>query len=154
MKKIWLAVAMVGTLGLVGYQIADAGPGRHGGMMGSGNMMGPDCGMHQGQGACGQAFDEETIKAREKFFNDTTDLRKKIVTKRAEMAAVMNSETPDEKKAAKLSGELFDLRSEFHKKAEANNLTAGKGYFCGGPHRGGCGDMGVDSGPHHQGWGW
>ncbi|MFA6498946.1 MAG: hypothetical protein WCV64_06390, partial [Desulfurivibrionaceae bacterium] len=84
---------------------------------------------------------EETLKAREKFFNETTELRKKIFSKKTELDAVMSGEKPDEKKAAKLSEELFDLRGQMRKTAQDAGLSQvgfGPG-FCGGPGMGmGC----------------
>lgn len=155
MKKIWLAVALVGTLSLVGYQIADAGPGWYGGgMMGSGYMMGPGYGCNNGPQAGGRALDEDAIKARDKFFEETNELRKEITMKNAEFTAVMNQEKPDEKKIAKLSGEIFDLRTQLREKAQKAGIRDGfgPGYcqnFCGGP------GMGRGYGRHgygHRGW--
>lgn len=143
MKKTVLAIAAVATLGLAGYQLVDAHPGGWGPGMGNGyGMMGPG----------GRAVDEATIKAREKFFNDTAALRRQIAAKQTELYAVTNSATPDEKKAAKLSEELFDLRSRMQEKAAASGLTTGNGYggyFCGGPFGNGNG-----YGPRHYGRGW
>jgi len=86
---------------------------------------------------------EETLQAREKFFNETTELRKKMFSKKTELNAVMSGEKPDEKKAAKLSEELFELRDQMHKRArEAGLAQAGLG--CGGP------GMGMGAGPRHR----
>jgi len=144
MKKTILAVAAIATIGLAGYQFADAQPWGGGQGMGPGwEMMGP-----QGQGQ-GQ-MSEETLKAREKFFNETKELRKKMFSKRTELDAVMSGEKPDAQKAAKLSEELFDLRTQMHKKAqEAGLAQAGFGPgFCGGPG----GGQGMGYGPHHRSW--
>jgi Spy/CpxP family protein refolding chaperone len=139
MKKTLLAVAAIATIGLAGYQVAEAQPWGGGPGMGHGCAM---MGMGQGQGQ----VSEETMKAREKFFNENTDLRKKMVSKKTELRAVMSGEKPDEKKAAKLSEELFDLRTLMHKKAqEAGIAQAGFGPgFCDGP------GMGMGSGPRHR----
>jgi len=139
MKKTLLAVAAIATIGLGGYQLADAQPWGGGPGMGSGCAMMGGAGQGQGQ------MSEETLKARDKFFNETTDLRKKMVSKKTELDAVMSGEKPDEKKAAKLSEELFDLRDQMHKKAqEAGLVKAGVG--CGGPGM----DMGMGSGGHQR----
>ena len=143
MKKTLLAVAAIATIGLAGYQVAEAQPWGGGPGMGHGCAM---MGMGQGQGQ----VSEETMKAREKFFNENADLRKKMVSKKTELRAVMSGEKPDEKKAAKLSEELFDLRTLMHKKAqEAGIAKAGFGPgFCDGP------GMGMGSGPRHRSSRW
>lgn len=139
MKKVLLALAVITTIGLAGYQTAEA---RYCGGD-SGRMMGP-----------GQArqLDEETAKAHEKFMAETTELRKQMHTKNTELRAVMASEKPDEKKAAALSGELFDLRESMRAKAKESGL-AGRGfggYPCDGPHAGGGGMMGRGQGDCFQ----
>lgn len=132
MKKTLLAVAAIAMIGLGGYQLAEAKPWGCGPGMGAGGAMmgGP------GQGSV--QMSEEVLKAREKFFSETTELRKKMFSKKTELAAVMSGEKPDEKKAAKLSEELFDLRDQMHKKAqEAGLAQAGFGPgLCGGPGMG------------------
>lgn len=148
MKKTLLAIAVVATLGIVGYQVADAGPNGPGGY----GMMGQGYGM-MGAGSGPQGLDEQTLQAREKFFKETTELRKKMTAKRTELQAVMSGEKPDEKKAAKLSEELYDLREQMRAKAlEGGITTAAGGYFCNGPY--GAGGPGMGSGPRHHGWGW
>ncbi|MGV1098773.1 periplasmic heavy metal sensor [Thiovibrio sp. JS02] len=141
MKKTLLTIAAVATIGLAGFQLAEARPWAGG----PGYMMG-------GPG-CGQQVDEETAKAREKFFSETTELRKNMFAKRAELDAVLNATNPDEKKAAKLSAELFDLREAMHKKATESGIAGrgmGGGYFCNGPGGGpgaGPGGRGMGYGP-------
>jgi Spy/CpxP family protein refolding chaperone len=133
MKKTLLAVAAIATIGLAGYQLAEAQP------WGGGPGMGPGCAMMGGAGQGQAQMSEETVKAREKFFSETTDLRKKMVSKKTELDAVMSGAKPDEKKAAHLSDELFDLRDQMHRKAqEAGLVQAGLG----------CGGMGMG-----MGWG-
>ncbi|MDG4476545.1 periplasmic heavy metal sensor [Thiovibrio frasassiensis] len=144
MKKTLLTVAAIATIGLAGYQFAEAQP------MGAGAGMGPGVGMMAGQGQGQVQMSEEALKAREKFFSETTELRKKMFSKRTELDAVLSGEKPDEKKAAKLSEELFDIRNEMHKKAQEAGL-AGAGFgpgLCGGPG----GGQGMGYGPHHRSW--
>ena len=139
MKKTLITLATIATIGLAGYQFADARPGYGTGPgqgMGPGYGIGGPCSAAQGQ------LDEASIKAREKFFADTAELRKKMTAKHAELQAVMAGSTPDEKKAAKLSEELFDLRETMHKKAQESGIA---GRFCGGPGGGGMG-MGMGMG--------
>ena len=140
MKKTLLVVAALATIGLAGYQHAEAQP--WGGGPGMGPGMGPGCAMMMGGAGQGQEpMSEETLKAREKFFSETTDLRKKMFSKKTELDAVMSGAKPDEKKAAKLSEELFDIRSQMHKKAQEAGLVQA-GYGCGGLGMGmGCGSQ-------------
>ena len=148
MKKTWLAVAVVIAIGTVGYQIADAGPGWPGGMMGHGYGYCQNYGGPMGQ----QALDEETIAKREKFFEETTELRKQLAVKHVELEALMNQENPDEKKVAKLAGETFDLRTQLRKTAQESGIQGGFGpNFCGGRHHGGGPGMGWGRG--HKGGG-
>lgn len=125
MKKTLLAVAAIAMIGLAGYQLAEARP------WGGGPGMGPGCAMMGGAGQGQEQMSEETLKAREKFFNETTELRKKMSSKKTELDAVMSGAKPDEKKAAKLSDEFFDLRDQMHKKAQEAGL-AQAGLGCGG----------------------
>jgi Spy/CpxP family protein refolding chaperone len=142
MKKTLLAVAAIATIGLAGYQLAEAQP------WGGGSGMGPGCAMMGGPGqGQGQQMSEETLKAREKFFNETTELRKKMVSKKTELDAVMSGGKPDEKKAARLSEELFDLRGQMQKKAQDAGL-AQAGLGCGGP------GMGMGSGHQRRACRW
>ena len=139
MKKTLLAVAAIATIGLAGYQLAEAQP------WGGGMGMGPGCAMMGASGQGQEQMSEETLKAREKFFNETTELRKKMFSKNTELEAVMNGAKPDEKKAAKLSEELFDLRAQMHKKAQEAGLPQA-GCGCGGPGMG----MGMGMGSHRR----
>jgi zinc resistance-associated protein len=146
MKKKILAAAAIITLSLGGYHLANARPGG----WGPGYGQGP-CNNYNGQ----EQLTEEELKTREQFFEDNSELRKKMVIKQTELAAVMNSETPDEQKAAVISGELFDLRNEMHKKAQESGIKRGYGQNgnapCGGPGMGM--GMGPGGGPRHGG-GW
>lgn len=145
MKKTLLAVAAIATIGLAGYQLAEAQPSGGGPGMGPGNAMMGGPGQGQGQ------MSEETLKAKEKFFDETTELRKKMFSKKTELDAVMSGEKPDEKKAARLSEELFDLRGQMHKKAREAGLTKA-GFGCGGPGMGM--GMGMGSGHHRRSCRW
>jgi len=109
MKKTLLAVAAIATIGLAGYQLAEAQP------WGGGPGMGPGCAMMGGPGQGQGQMSEETLKAREKFFNETTDLRKKMFSKKTELDAVMSGEKPDEKKLkdSTTGNELYQKLSLF-----------------------------------------
>jgi len=58
----------------------------------------------------------------EKFLADTKDLRKQIYVKRAEKQALMHNRVPDAVAIAKVTGELFDLRSAIQEKAKEAGL--------------------------------
>ena len=143
-KKIIVGLAIVGAIALAGLQTAGAGQ-RGGGSYGWGG--GPqcnDCGYGYGyQGH--QQLDEKTVKAQDKFMNETVQMRKDMATKRAEKHALMRSDNPDAKRVAQLTGELFDLRDQLRTKAEENGLEntnfKGKGFG-----RGQGMDSGGDSG--------
>lgn len=138
MKKTWLAVVAVVTMSVAGYQIANAGPG-WGGMMGPGYGGYGNC-QNYGAGPQGQGLDEEALAKREKFFEETTDLRKQMAVKGAELEALMNQEQPDEKKVASLTGEVFDLRNQLRTKARESGIQRGFGAgYCNGPYGGGPG---------------
>jgi zinc resistance-associated protein len=134
MKKTMLALALIATVALAGYGQAEArscgGPGQ---MKGHGPAM---------------QMDEETAKAHEQFLTETRELRKQMHTKKTELRAVMANEKPDEKKAAKLSEELFDLRENMRAKAKESGLPAWglQGALCDGPRAGGRGMMGRGAG--------
>jgi len=136
MKKVFVVTALVVGLGFFSAQQASANWGMNGGAgMGSGNLKGEPCYTQ---------LDAATKVKVDKFYTETTDLRKQIVMKNAEEHAVMSSDNPDPVKAAKLAGEMFDLRTAMHAKVEAAGVT---GLFqCGdcvgrdhamGPHDGG-----------------
>lgn len=138
MKKSVVTIIAVATLGLAAYQMADARPG---------------AGPGTGPGYSQQTPDPATQKAQEKFFKETTELRKQMAAKGAEMHALMSGANPDGQKAAKLSEEMFELREQLRTKAQAAGVSAGFGCgMCGGPGAGGGMMMGMmGSGPRHRG---
>lgn len=148
MKKKLLATAAIITLSVTGYYVAEAHSAGWGPGMGPGYGQGPCAAYTEDR----QQLSEEEQKARDQFYEENTQLRKKIFEKRTELSAVMNSDAPDEKKAAALSGELFDLREEMHRKAQESGMKAGYGVNCNGPYGGN--GMGYGGGPRHRGWGW
>ncbi len=155
MKKVLVAAALFVSLGMVGIQQVDArGPGGCGGP--------GDCWKSRG-GAAVQTMDEETLKKHEAFRAETTELRKEMAVKRAQMRALMHSENPDDGKAGDIAGQLFDLRTQMHAKADAAGLEGfgpGYGRGCDGPgdcfrgKGGGQGGRGCDGpGEGHRGKG-
>ena len=119
----WIVtLAAVATLGLAAVHDADA---RGAGGNGPGWGCGGNCVTAGGQ------VDEKTVAARDKFFKETKELRKELVSKRAELGALMHQDNPDAKVVGQLSGELFDLQSTLSEKAEAAGINEG-GPPCGG----------------------
>jgi len=134
-KKVVLGVALVSAIALVGLQSAGAGP--WGG--GPGRWGGSPNWQCDGSGYWGQRqLDEKSVAARDTFLSETVDLRKTMATKRAEKKALMLNDNPDAKRIGELTGELFDLREQLHKKAQEKGLQdfgfdRGRRFGCGGP---------------------
>ena len=135
MKKYLVAAALIGAIGLSGISMANA-RGNYG--------YGPG----PGYGDCGGRYcdnwspSEKDDEKRSAFFEETKELRKEIVVKRSELDALMRQDNPDEKKVAKLSGDLFDLRVQMEEKAEKTfeeSPGSGNGR---GPGYGNCGRRG------------
>lgn len=138
MKKTMLTLALAATLGLAGFQLADARPGGYGPGSGygaaAGYCDGPNC-VAQG------AIDEETRQAREAFYEATQELRRTIQTKQAQLQAAINA--GDEARTITLSEELFDLRDRMRDQASEAGIARGDRFgSCGGPGLGGRGGYG------------
>lgn len=69
----------------------------------------------------GQVFD-----LRQKFMNDTAELRKNMMVKRAELAQLWKAEQPDEKAILAKVKELGTLKTQFMEKAVAQRLAMSK----------------------------
>jgi len=129
MKKYLAAAALIGALGFTGISMAN--PGNN---------------YSNGYGNCGGARYCDNWSPSEKdgekasaFFEETKELRREIVVKRSELDAMMIQDNPDEKKVAKLTGDLYDLNANMEEKAEkAFEGRAGNGYGP-GPGFGNCG---------------
>ncbi len=135
MKKVLVITALVAGLGFFGFQQASANWG-----MGGGHGMGQGC--PKGL-PCYTQLDAASKEKVNKFFNETKDLRKQMVMKHAEELAVLRSDNPDPARAAKLAGEMFDLRATMETKADAAGVSGllNCGNFDGpglgmGPHDG------------------
>ena len=129
MKKLLIITALVGGLGLVGYQAASAngyGPGNGPGFGGGYGYCG-----NYGYGAPGVTGDNGNFT---KFNDETADLRKDLTVKQAELDALYRQETPDSKKIAALTGDLVDLQNKLDKvagKYDLNRGVRGPGYAMG-----------------------
>ncbi|MFP7755809.1 Spy/CpxP family protein refolding chaperone [Thermodesulfobacteriota bacterium B35] len=137
--RITLTALTVAVLTFTGIQAGMASPGEKGGPGYHGAMMG-----------CPQV-DEKTRAAREKFLDQTVDLRKQMMENRARMRALMHSASPDPDQVSKLAGKIFDLREQLRVKARESGLQ-GTGPMammgacgCGGPM-----GMGTGMPGHHM----
>lgn len=145
MKKQLAAIVLIAGLTMASTASANWGRGQGGGGY-------ANCPQMQGQTM--QQLDPATQEKVSKFFKDNQALQKQIVMKQAEKRALMNSEKPDPQAAAKMAGELFDLRTAMHDKAEAAGVSQyvgpmgrGKGGHGPGFGRGGRPGMMGQNGP-------
>lgn len=137
MKKYLAAAALIGAIGFAGISMANA-RGNFGYGPGSGNG---DC---NGGRYCDKgSYSEEDNAKNSAFFAETKEFRKEIVVKRSELDALMQQDNPDEKKVAKLTGELFDLQTTMAEKADKafEGRVAGNGNGPGAGN-GNCGRRG------------
>lgn len=112
MKKLLTIALVISGIGLVGLSQAYAW-GQRGGAGYYGNGM-------QYPGPCVQ-YNQVDPAAQEKldsFFVNTEDIRKEMAVKRAEKQALMRGTNPDPAVLGRVEGELFDLRTAMHQKAE------------------------------------
>lgn len=142
MKKQFVALALIMGLTMATAASADRGKGNRGY---------GDCPQMKGQMLDQfQQLDQTTQDKIKQFFKDTLPLHKEMAMKQAEKQALMRSDSPDPQAVAKVTGELFDLRTTMQQKAE----LAGVSQYVGPGHRGGMGRMGrMNCGSCGQGWG-
>lgn len=132
-------IALVVLAGLSVATVASANWGRGGGFGGGYG----DCPMVQGQMMMPV---DPAIKAKvDQFFKDNQALHKQVVMKQAEKRALLQNDKADPQAAAKVAGELFDLRTSLHDKA----LAAGVAEYVGPMGMG----MGGGKGMHGRGRG-
>ena len=123
MKKKMMIMVVVAGLALAGTASAQCGKGGGGYGGGYGHH-----GKMQG-GMLSQQLDPEIRAKVVQFRDDNLSLRKEIVMKRAEKRAIMNSTNADPAAAAKIAGELFDLRTAMREKAKAAGVESYMGRF-------------------------
>jgi zinc resistance-associated protein len=87
-----------------------------GGGMGCGGMMGA---MNLSPEQAGKLFD-----LKQKFMNDTADVRKQMMVKHAELAALWKAEKPDEKAIVAKQKELNAVKGQMQDKGVAFRLEA------------------------------
>ncbi|MBM9511617.1 hypothetical protein [Desulfogranum marinum] len=107
-KSMVLAAILTSGISLAITQAAIASPNWHG------KSLAP-CQVQQ--------LDSVTQKAQQKFLQETVELRKQMMEKRAAMRAIMGAGTPDANQASKIAGELFDLREKLRVKADEYGLA-------------------------------
>jgi Spy/CpxP family protein refolding chaperone len=135
MKKQIAAIVLIA--GLTIATAASANWGRGGNGYGGGRGGCPPM-----QGQMMQNLDPATQAKVTQFFKDNQALHKQIAMKRAEKQALMSSDKPDPQAAAKVAGEMFDLRTALQAKAEAAGVSQyigpmGGRMGCDGPRFGG-----------------
>ena len=112
MKKFLVAAVLVGVLSFVGFSMVSA----HGNY---GNGPGKGCGNCEGYATSNNwPINEQDKQKAVTFFEETKETRKQIVVRRSERRALMNQDNPDEKKVAKLTGEIYDLKNLLDEKAK------------------------------------
>lgn len=143
LKTILLVTLIVG---LVGATSAFAYRGMGDGMgCGMGGGMGMRLLMNLTPEQAGQVFD-----LKQKFMNDTAELRKNMMVKRAELMQLWKAENPDEKAIQAKVKELSALRTQFMEKAVAQRFAMQKivpGAMGPCPMMGPGGGMGSGMGP-------
>ena len=139
MKKLITAAAIISVISLAGIQTVSA----HGGNYSNNNDY---CGSY---GTDDRTFTEKDAATIEKFQAETNSVRKEIVVKRSELNALLRNDNPDEKKVAKLTGDLYDLETEFQAKAEETGVKNRYAYDHG---PGMMGTYGRGRGGHMMGW--
>ena len=136
MKKYLAAAALVGALGLSTITMANA-RGNYGYGPGAGYG---DC--NGGRYCENWSPSEKDDEKSSAFFAETREIRKEIVVKRSELDALMQQDNPDEKKVAKLAGDLFDLQNKMEEKAEKTFGDSPRYGYGPGPGNGNCGRRG------------
>ncbi len=111
MKKVLTVAALIGAISLAGIQAVSA----HGGRGYNTNYGNDYCGSYNTEE---RASTDQDLAAIEKFRDETSASRKAIVVKRSELNALLRNDNPDEKKVAKLTGDLYDIEAELEAKAE------------------------------------
>jgi hypothetical protein len=111
LKKTWVIISLLAVLGL-SLGTVDSAWARGGWGCMNANLT-PE--------QAAQVFD-----LRQKHFNDTADLRRLMTEKRAELATLWNSQSPDQNQIAAKQKELWTLREQLQAKAATFRAEAGK----------------------------
>ena len=113
MKKQVITAIVVAGIGMTGLTQAYGAWGKRGGWQ--------ECACQQTPQQIEQ-LDPATQEKLDAFMEQTQDLRKELVMKRAEKRALMRSENPDPAAASALAGELYDLHQTLQAQAEAAGI--------------------------------
>ena len=140
LRNVILTIVAIAVLGIGINAFAHGSKGRGGGW---GHHRG---GMHY-QGGYGPWYNEELSneelkqieQKRKAFFNETQDIRTRLIEKERELQSELTKSEPDADKASRLQKEISDLRSQFDQKhidhmVEMRKLhpKAGRGFMHGG----------------------
>jgi len=136
MKKYLVAAALIGAIGFSGISMVNA-RGNYGYGPGPGNG---NCG--GGRYCDNVSYSEKDDEKAAAFFEETKEVRKEIVVKRSELDALMRQDNPDEKKVAKLTGDLYDLQTTMEEKAGKTFEDGRRPGYGPGPGNGNCGRRG------------
>jgi zinc resistance-associated protein len=112
MKKVFVGLAVLLSLGLVASQASAWGP-----YYGGCGIWGPGGGYYG---------DVNPSTTQQSFLNDTAKLRKDLAGKEAAYDALTAQPNSDPKQAAKLSQEIFEIRNQLQAKARSYGF-AGRG---------------------------
>jgi Spy/CpxP family protein refolding chaperone len=127
MKKVLMAAAVVTLVSVVSLQNANANWGGRGQGYNNGCNNGTAMMARHHGGGGAMAYNQRCANMQSEAFDafrkDTTALRRTMMSKRVAMRALMNGTNPDPDQAAKLAGELFDLREQMRSKAKERNLN-------------------------------
>jgi zinc resistance-associated protein len=121
MKAMKMSLMVVLTLALCLGLAASSWARPWGGGMGGGMGCGMMGAMNLTPDQAGKLFD-----LRQKFMNDTAEVRKKMMIQRIELANLWKAETPDEKAIVAKQKEVNALRSQMQEKSVAFRLAAHK----------------------------
>lgn len=125
------------TVLILGLTMTTAATANWNGQRGNGNCL-------QNQMINIQNLDPAIQEKVKQFRLDNQSLFKEMAMKRAEKRALMKSTNPDPKVAAQLAGELFDLRTTIHLKADEAGIAQYIGPMT--PGKGGRGKQGGKGG--------
>jgi hypothetical protein len=124
MKAFVFSLAAVLSFTFVFSQFASAGPY-------SGRGYGYGCG---GPGFGSATFSKKDFEAREKFYEETREIRRQLFDLQEEYAKALNSDPVDKERAEELWSEMFDLRTEIQKLAKDEGVFLGGPSYCLGPN--------------------
>ncbi len=146
MKKLVTVTGIVLLVAALAYPVFAWGP-RWAGMQGRMGNWGGGSGYCWRSGAdlgtLTQEQQNQLIQLRQKFFNETANLRSELWAKRGQLRTLLTVQNPDETRLKELQGEINDLRAQLSQKRldfqlEAKKIApnVGPGFGWGGPNVG------------------